>query len=88
MNSVVRNVKMYAWRNATNSSSKRISRLSSVTGMPDADLRRDPVGDRDQQDQRRQHDVAGDHVGEQTNHQRERLDHRADQFQEQQEAPT
>ena len=34
MKSVVRNVKMYACRNATNTSSTRMSRLSSVTGVP------------------------------------------------------
>ena len=78
---------MYACRNATNNSSTRISKLSIVTGAPIPICDGDARGHRDQEDQRRQHDVAGDHVREKTNHQRERLDQRADQLQDQKSEP-
>jgi len=56
-------------------------------GNSNSNLRQQSCAHRDQPDQRRQHDVAGGHVGEKTNRQGERLDQCADNFQDQKKRP-
>ena len=75
MKSVVRNVKMNACRNATNSSSKLIATLPATTERADAQAEAGALraGGHDERQQHREQDVAGDHVGEKSDGEREHL---------------